>query len=105
MDKDNIPSIKVDDDPNTNISMLVSLLPKGYWRNKASFLRDILGLYLLANGTTARRSIDTLNHLGVTPSYQTLNKMLGEMAKGYQRKHQQGGAWSQLHCRIRQLQF
>ena len=58
--KNDILSIETDDDLNNDIYMLVSLLLKGYSRNKASFLRDILGLYLLANGT-ARRSIDTLN--------------------------------------------
>lgn len=70
----------VDPRLRSQIYLLVSIFLGGIARNKASFLRDILGLYLVANGTS-RRAIETLNHIGVIPSYWTLNRMLNDMAQ------------------------
>ncbi|KAK3376191.1 hypothetical protein B0T24DRAFT_665210 [Lasiosphaeria ovina] len=74
-----IPGIRADDNFKSQIYLVVSLLLGGVARNKASYLRDLLGLYLLANGT-ARRMIETLNHLGIVSLYWTLNRMLNGMA-------------------------
>ncbi|KAK3360861.1 hypothetical protein B0T24DRAFT_503566, partial [Lasiosphaeria ovina] len=78
-----IPGILADGDFKSRIYLVVSLILGGLARNKASYLRDLLGLYLLANGT-ARRVIETLNHLGIITcnisSYWTLNRMLNGMA-------------------------
>ncbi|KAK3361524.1 hypothetical protein B0T24DRAFT_641769 [Lasiosphaeria ovina] len=57
-----------DDKKSSQIFLLASLFTGGYIRNNSSFLRDILGLYILANGTP-RRAIETLAHIGLIPSY------------------------------------
>lgn len=44
------------------------------------FMRQVLGLYMLANGTP-RRVIETFSHLGITASYSTLNRLLNDMEK------------------------
>ncbi|KAK7752206.1 hypothetical protein SLS62_005740 [Diatrype stigma] len=62
------------------IYLLAALLLRGYARNTSRFLRMVLGLYMLANGTP-RRVIDTLSGLGIVFSYTTLNNKLSEMAK------------------------
>jgi hypothetical protein len=69
-----------DEDNNGTIYLISALLLRGYSRNKTSFLREALGLYLRANGTP-RRVIDTLAHIGVISSYDTLNRTLSEMEK------------------------
>ncbi|KAK3360847.1 hypothetical protein B0T24DRAFT_692862 [Lasiosphaeria ovina] len=68
-----------DDEKSPQIFLLASLFTGGYARNNSSFLRDVLGLYMLANGTP-RRVIETLVHIGLIPLYWTLNRMLNEMA-------------------------
>jgi hypothetical protein len=60
------------------IYLLTSLFLRGYARNKTPFLREVLGLYMLANGTP-RRVIDTLASLGVISSYTHLNGLLNDM--------------------------
>ncbi|EAQ85709.1 predicted protein [Chaetomium globosum CBS 148.51] len=74
-----ITTVQANDDFKSPIYLVVSILLGGFARNKASFLRDVLGLYLMANGT-ARRAIEVLNHVGIIPSYRTLNPLLNQMA-------------------------
>ena len=70
-----ITTVQANDDFKSPIYLVVSILLGGFTRNKASFLRDVLGLYLMANGT-ARRAIKVLNHVGIIPSYETINRLL-----------------------------
>ncbi|KAK0723255.1 hypothetical protein B0T26DRAFT_852798 [Lasiosphaeria miniovina] len=74
-----LANMNFDDDKSPQIFLLASLFTGGYARNNSPFLRDILGLYMLANGTP-RRAVETLARIGLIPSYWTLNKMLNDMA-------------------------
>ncbi|KAK3384608.1 hypothetical protein B0T24DRAFT_646474 [Lasiosphaeria ovina] len=74
-----LANMDFDDEKSPQIFLFASLFTGGYARNNSSFLRDVLGLYMLANGTP-RRAIETLAHIGLIPSYWTLNRMLNEMA-------------------------
>jgi hypothetical protein len=73
-----IESITADDEQSGPIYLLAALVLRGYSRNKSSFLREVLGLYMMANGTP-RRVIDTVAHLGVVSSYTKLNDLLNVM--------------------------
>ncbi|KAK4230537.1 hypothetical protein QBC38DRAFT_542417 [Podospora fimiseda] len=76
--EDDIKAVTFDEKKQKEIYFLVSSLFNG----SRSFLRDILGLYLIANdGTGSRAVIETLNHLGIIPSYTTLNGMLNQTAE------------------------
>lgn len=68
-----------DEGSKGQIYLLAALLLRGYARNTSRFLRQVLGLYMLANGTP-RRVIDTLSSLGIISSYSLLNRTLSEMA-------------------------
>ncbi|KAK3360956.1 hypothetical protein B0T24DRAFT_586027 [Lasiosphaeria ovina] len=70
----------VDENNSAQICLLSSLLMRGYARNTSPFIRQVLGLYMLANGTP-RRVIDTLAHLGIISSYTVLNRLLNKMEK------------------------
>ncbi|KAI1820669.1 hypothetical protein F4861DRAFT_542738 [Xylaria intraflava] len=74
-----VDSIEADPEVRREVYMLSSILTRGYARNTAMFLRQVLGLYMLANGTS-RRVLDTLSGLGIVASYQTLNRALTSMS-------------------------
>ena len=52
----------------------------GYSRNISRFLRQLLGLYILAN-STPRRIINTFSSMGVIISYTKFNEILNTIAK------------------------
>ena len=76
--KDSVLQTSVDEAQSGQICLLASLLLRGYARNTSQFLREVLGLYMLANGTP-RRVIETLSQLGVIVSYSSLNRLLSDM--------------------------
>jgi hypothetical protein len=78
--KKDMLSLKADDRYQGRTYIVVSVLLSGYAANTSTFLRDVLGLYMLANGTP-RRIIETFQKLGVCRSYSSLNKQLTEMAQ------------------------
>ncbi|KAI1818892.1 hypothetical protein F4861DRAFT_544588, partial [Xylaria intraflava] len=80
MARRDVDSLSDDPECARETYMLSSILARGYARNTAMFLRQILGLYVLANGTS-RRVLDTLSGLGIVASYQTLNRILTAMSE------------------------
>lgn len=76
----NLESINVDDNNSSQICLLASLVMRGFARNNSAFLRKVLGLYMLANGTP-RRVIDTFSMMGIISSYTVLNELLNDMAE------------------------
>ncbi|KAK4232867.1 hypothetical protein C8A03DRAFT_19939, partial [Achaetomium macrosporum] len=77
---DAVQETTVDEERSNQICLLASLLMTGYARNSSMFVRQVLGLYMLANGT-ARRVIETMSRLGITTSYTVLNDILNDMEK------------------------
>ncbi|KAI1827953.1 hypothetical protein F4861DRAFT_535389 [Xylaria intraflava] len=77
--RSSIADITEDSSLFADMYLLASVMTKGYARNISMFLRQILGLYLIATGTT-RRVIEILARLGIIASYNHLNKLLNNMA-------------------------